>query len=79
MPEENLSEDRMIKATPRQLRDWFILRFGRMPEHDKRYYADWQERFKRWSGWAYMDLESRKKWLKVEDAYSKKKKLKEVV
>lgn len=62
----------VMTITTRMIREWFILRFGKMPEHDRAYYGEWKRRFQEGgedAGLSHMDLESQRKWLKVKSAY----------
>lgn len=50
-------------------REFFILRFGRMPETDTAYYAEWERRFSTGHPETYMDMESRRAYNKVRLAH----------
>ena len=55
------------------IRDWFILRFGRLPESRKDgYFDEWNNRFRYGldAAFGHMDNESRKCWNKVADIYN---------
>jgi hypothetical protein len=49
-------------ATDQEIRDFFIKRFNKQPEHDKEYYDEWRGRFRGGYAWDAMDLKSRKVW-----------------
>jgi hypothetical protein len=53
------------------VREFFILRFRRMPESDQSYFNEWCERFSRGEKFAIsrMDSDSRKAWGKVKKAW----------
>lgn len=54
------------------MREWFILRFGKLPELHYDYFLEWQNRFEESEEAAitHMDLESRKKWQEVKNVWS---------
>lgn len=58
-------EARSFSATPREIRDWFIMRFNKLPEQDPAYYQEWIQRFRKGTAVDRMDLESRKVYDKV--------------
>jgi len=63
----------MAEIPTKIIREWFILRFGKMPEHDRAYYNEWKRRFKiggEEAGISHMDLESQRKWEKVKSAHN---------
>jgi len=65
----------MGHITQEMVREWFILRFGRMPEHDRAYFDEWKNRFARGgeeAGIGHMDSESQRKWEKVKSAHKLK-------
>ena len=62
----------MIRISNQMVREFFILRFRRMPESDRMYFDEWCERFSKGekSAISRMDSESRKAWIKVKKAWS---------
>ena len=49
------------------IREWFILRFNKLPDEDFDYYQEWVHRFKEGENMAikHMDLRSRGIWKRV--------------
>jgi len=66
-------ETRSFSATPREIRDWFIMRFGKLPEQDPSYYQEWIQRFRKGTAVDRMDLESRRMYDKVSTVRMKSK------
>ena len=59
----------MEERKERMIRDWFILRYHKLPDYDIEYYEDWVKRFAAGDALNFMDIKSRAAWTKVENAY----------
>jgi len=53
------------RYSEQEVREFFILRFKRMPEHDLVYFKEWVERFHTGYPERFMDSESKKAFEKV--------------
>jgi hypothetical protein len=64
----------MAKITRRMIREWFVLRFSKLPEEDRTYFAEWVGRFEKGPDWAWdrMDSDSRACWTRVWNKQFKK-------